>query len=92
VLRRILGPKREEGAGGWRRLHNEYLHNLYASLNVIRVIKSRRMRWAGQVVRMGNMRHVYDILIGKFDGKRPLGRPRHRWENNTRMDIREIGW
>jgi hypothetical protein len=79
VLRRIFRPKRKEVAGGWRRLHDEELHNLYASLNIIRVIKSRRTRWAGHVTRMGTIRNVYNILIGKLEGKRPLGRPRRRW-------------
>jgi hypothetical protein len=72
VLSRIFGPKREEVAGGWRRLHNEELHNLYASLNFIRMITSRRMWWAGLVARMGKMRNAYKILVGKPDGKRPF--------------------
>jgi len=82
VLRRICGPKREEVAGGWRRLHNEELHKLYSSPNVIRAIKSRKMRWVRQVARMREMRRAYKILVGKPEGKRPLGkpRPRHRWD------------
>jgi hypothetical protein len=90
VLRRVFGPKREEGAGGWRKLHNEEFHNLYASPDVINVIKSRRMRWAGHVALMIEMRNTYRILIGKPEGKRPFGRHRSRWENNIRMDLREI--
>jgi hypothetical protein len=76
LLRRIFGPKRDEVTGEWRRLHNE---DLYSSPNIIRVIKSRRMRWAGHVVRMGEGRGAYRILAGKPDGRRPLGRSRHRW-------------
>jgi hypothetical protein len=78
--------------GGWRRLHNEELHNLYASPNIIRVITSKGMRWAGHISQMGEMRNAYSILIGKPEGKRPLGRARHRWEDNIRMDHREIRW
>jgi len=77
-------------AGGWIRLHNEDLHNLYASPNNIRLIKSRRLRWAGHVARMGTLRNAYSIPVGKPECKRPLGRPRHRWEDNIRMDLREI--
>jgi hypothetical protein len=90
VLRRIFGPKREED-GSWRKLHNDELYNLYSSPNIVRVIKSRRMRWAGHVARMGEGRGVYRILIGVPEGKRPLGRPRRRWEDNIKMDLREIG-
>jgi hypothetical protein len=78
VLRRIFGPKREEVKGQWRKLHNEELHILYSSPNIIRQIKSRRMRWAGLVARMGEERNVYKVLMGKPEGKRPLGRPRRR--------------
>jgi hypothetical protein len=92
VLRRIFGPKRDEETGEWRRLHNEELHILYSSPNIIRQIKSRRMRWAGHVARMGEERNVYRVLMGKPEGKRPLGRPRHRCEDGIRMDLREIGW
>jgi hypothetical protein len=89
VLRRNFGSKREEVAGGWRRLHNEELRNLYASPN-IRVIKSRSMRWEGNVVWLGEMRNAYQILVRKPEGKRPLGRPVRRWEG-TIMDLREMG-
>jgi hypothetical protein len=78
--------------GGWRRLHNEELHNLYASQNVIRVIKLRRMRVAGHVAHVGEMRILSNILVGKPEGKRPLGRPKRRWEDNIRMYLRAIGW
>jgi hypothetical protein len=73
-------------------LHNEELHNLYSSPDIIRQIKSRRMRWAGHVARMGEGRNVYRVLVGKPEGKRPLGRPRRRWEDGIKMDLREIGW
>jgi hypothetical protein len=92
VVRRIIGPKRKEVAGGWRRLHNEELCNLYNSPNIIRVIKSRRMRWAGHVARRGEMRNAYRDLVGKHEEKRPLGILRRGWENNIRMDVREVGW
>jgi hypothetical protein len=91
VLRRIFGPKRDEVTGGWRKLHNEDLHGLYSSCSIVRVIKARRMRWAGHVVRMGEVRGAY-ILVGRPEGRRPLGRPRHRWEDNIKMDLREIGF
>jgi hypothetical protein len=87
-LRRIFGPKREEG-GSWRKLHNDELHSLYSSPNIVRVIKSRRMRWAGHVARMREGRGVYRVLVGRPEGKRPLGRRRRRWEDNIRMDLRE---
>jgi hypothetical protein len=90
VLRRIFGPKREEN-GSWRKLHNYELHSPYSSLNTVRVIKSRRMRWAGHVARMEEGRGVYRVLVGKPEGKRPLGRPRRRWEDNINLDLREIG-
>jgi hypothetical protein len=73
-------------------LQNEELHNLYSSPNIIRQIKSRRIRWAGHVARMGEERKVYRVLVGKPEGKRLLGRPRHRWENGIRMDLKEMGW
>jgi hypothetical protein len=93
VLRRILfRPLREEAAGDWRRLHNEELHNLYASPHIIMMIKSRRVGWAGDVALMGEMRNAYKILVGKLEGKRPLEKPRRRWENDIRMDLTEIGW
>jgi hypothetical protein len=92
VLRRIFGPKRDEVIGGWRELHNEELHNLYCSPNIIRIIKSRRMRWAGHETLMGEKSNAYRILVEKPEGKRPLGRPRCRWEDNIRMDLRKTGW
>jgi hypothetical protein len=79
VLRRIFGPKRDEVTRGWRKLHNEELHGLYSSPSIIRVIEARRMRWAGYVARMGVVRGAYNILVGRPEGRRPLGRPRHRW-------------
>jgi hypothetical protein len=91
VLRRLFGPKRDEVMGEWRKLHNEELNNLYSSPNVVWVKKSRRMRWAGHVERMGEGIGVYRVLVGKPEGRRPLGRLRHRWENNIRMDLREVG-
>jgi hypothetical protein len=91
VLRRIFGPKRDEVMGEWRKLHSEELHNLYSSPDIIRQVKSRRMRWAGHVARMGEERIVYKVLVGKPEGKRPLGRPRCRWEDRIRMNLREIG-
>jgi hypothetical protein len=91
VLRRIFGPKRDEVTGERRKLHNEELHNLYSSADIIRQINSRRMRWAGHVARKGEERKVYKVLVGKPEGKRPLGRPRRRWEDGIRMDLREIG-
>jgi hypothetical protein len=89
VLRRILRPKREED-GSWRKLHNDELHDLCSSLNIFRVIKSRRMRWAGHVARMGEGRGVYGVIVGMPKGKRPLVRTRCRWEDNIKMDISEI--
>jgi hypothetical protein len=87
VLRRIFGPERDEVIGGWRKLHNEELHGLYSSPSIIRVIKARRMRWAGYVARMGEVRGAYNILVGRPEGRRPLGRPRRRWEDNIKMDL-----
>jgi hypothetical protein len=87
---RIFGPKREED-GSWRKLHNNELQSLYSSPYIVRVIKSRRMRWAGHVARMGEGRGVYRVLVGRPEGKRPLGRPRRRWEDYIKMDLREIG-
>ena len=91
VLRRTFGPKRDEVTGEWRKLHEEELNNLYSSPNIVRVIKSRRIRWAGHVVHMGEGRGVYRVLVGKPEGRRPLGRPRRRWEDNMRTDLREVG-
>jgi hypothetical protein len=90
-LRRIFGPKRVGMTGGWRKLHNEELHNLYSSLSIIIIIKSRRMKWVGHVARMGEKRNVYRLLVGKPEGKKPLGRPRSRWIDNIKMDLLEIG-
>jgi hypothetical protein len=92
VLRRIFGPRRDEVKGDWRKLHNEELHNLYCSPNVIRMIKSRRMRWAGHVARMGETRNAYRLLVGMPEEKRPLGKPSRRWVDNISMDLGEIGW
>jgi hypothetical protein len=88
VLKRIFGPKRDEVTGGWRKLHNEELRNFYSSPSIIRMIKSRRMIWVGLVARMGGKRNAYRILLGKPEGKRPLGRPRRRWMYNRKMDFR----
>jgi hypothetical protein len=90
VLRRIFGPRRDDVTGEWKRLHNEELNDLYSSPNIVRVIKSRRMRWAGHVARMGEERVLYRVLVGKPEGKRPLGRPRHRRVDNIRMDLQEV--
>jgi hypothetical protein len=92
VLRGIFGPKRDEVTGEWRRLHNEELSDLYSSPNIIPVIKSRRMRWAGHVACMGEGRGAYRILVGRPEGRRPLGRPRRRWKDNIKMDLQEDGW
>jgi len=91
VLRRIFGPKRDGVTGEWRRLHNEELNDLYSSPNIVRVIKSRRMRWAGHVARVGEERWVYRFLVGKPEGRRPLGRLRRRWVDNIRTDLKEVG-
>jgi hypothetical protein len=91
VLRRIFGPKRDEVTGEWRKLHNEELRNLYSPPDIIRQVKSRRMRWTGHVARIGEERKMYKIWVGKPEGKRPLGRPRRRWEDGIRMDLRETG-
>jgi len=91
VLRRIFGPRRDEVTEEWRRLHNEELNDLYSPPNIVRVIKSRRMRWAGLVARMGEEREVYRVLLGKPEGRRPLGRPRRRWVDDIRMQLQEVG-
>jgi hypothetical protein len=92
VLRRIFGLKRDEVTGEWKRLHNEELYGLCFSPNIIPVTKSRRLRWAGHVARMGERRGVYRVLVGKPKGGRPLGRPRRRWEYTIKMNLREVGW
>jgi hypothetical protein len=92
VLKRIFGPKRDQITGEWRKLHSGELHNLYSSPDITRQIKSRIMRWAGHVARIGEGRNVYWVLVGKPEGKRPLGRPRRRWEDGIKMDLEEIGW
>jgi hypothetical protein len=87
VLRRIFIPKRDEVTGGWRKLHNEEIHNFYSSPSIIRMIKSRTMRWTGHVARIVEKRSAYRILLGRPEGKRPLGRARHRWVHNIKMDL-----
>ena len=91
VLRRIFGPRRDEVTGEWRRLHYEELNDLYTSPNIVRVIRSRRMRWAGHVARIGEERGVHKVLVGKPVGRRPLGRPRRRWVDDIRMDLQQVG-
>jgi len=91
VLRRVFGSKRDEVTGEWRKLHNEGLRDLYSLPNIVQVVKSRRMRWVGHVARMGEGRGVHRVLVGKPEGKRPLGRPRCRWEDNIKIDLREVG-
>ena len=90
VLKRIFGPKRNEVTGKWRKLYNEELVDLYSSANIVRVIKWRKMKWMGHVARMGERRDVYRILMGKPEGKRPLGRPRRSWEDNIKIDLQEV--
>jgi hypothetical protein len=92
VLRKIFGPKRDEVTGEWRELHNEELCDLYCLPNIVRVTKSRTMMWAGRVAHMGERRSVYRVLVRKPTGKRPFGRPRHRREDNIKMDLQEVGW
>ena len=91
ALRRVIGPKRDEVTGEWRKLHNEELRDLYSLPNIVRVVKSRRMGWAGHVARMVEGRGVHRVLVGKPEVKRPLGRPRHRWEDNIKMELQEVG-
>jgi len=91
VLREIFGAKRDEETGEWRRLHNGELYDLYVSSNTLRVIKSRRIKWAGHLARIGERRGVYSVLVGRPEGKRPPGRPRRRWEDNIKMDFQEVG-
>jgi hypothetical protein len=92
VFRRIFGPKKDEVTGGWRKLHNEELHGLYSSPSIVRVMKARRMRWAEHVARMAEARGAYNILVGKPKGRKPLVRPRRRWEDNIKMDLGETGF
>jgi hypothetical protein len=92
VLRRIFGPKRDALTGEWGKLHNEEIRDLYSSPSIITIIKSRRMRWTGHVARMGEKRNAYRLLVGKPEGRRPVGRPRRRWVDNIRMDLGEVGW
>jgi hypothetical protein len=92
VLRKMFGPKRDEEVGEWRKLHNGQFNNLYSSPDIIRQIKSRRMRWAGRVAHTGEGRNVYRVLVGKPEGKRPLERPKHRWADGIRLDLRETGY
>ena len=91
ALRRMFGPKRDEVTGEQRKLHNEELSDVYSSPSIVRLIKSRRMRWAGHLARMEERRGVYRVLVGKSDGRRPLGRPRRRWEDNIKMNLQEVG-
>ena len=91
VLRRIFGPKRDEVTGEWKLPHNEKLNDLYYLPNIVRIIKPRRTSWARQLARMGERRGVYRVLVGKLEGKRPLGRPRCRWEDNIKMNLQEVG-
>jgi hypothetical protein len=91
VLRRVFGPKRDDVTGEWRKLHNAELSDMYSLPNIVRVVKSRRMRWAGHVARMGEERSVHRVLVGKPEGKRPVGRPRRRWEDNIKMYLQEVG-
>ena len=90
VLRRIFGPNSDKGTVEWRKIHNEELNEMCSSLSIVQVIKLRRMRWAGHVACMGESGGVYKVLVGKPGGKRPLGRPRLRWEDNIKMDLQEV--
>jgi hypothetical protein len=92
MLRRIFGPKRDGKVGGWRKLHNEQLHKCCSLPNIISVISSMRMRWAGHVERKGGKRNAYRVLVGKTGGRKTLGRPRRRWDDNIKTDLREVGW
>ena len=91
VPRMIFGAKRHETTGEWRKLHKAELHALYSSSNIINNLKSRQLRWTGHVARMEQSRNAYRVLVGKPGGKRSLGRPRRNWEDNIRMDLREVG-
>jgi hypothetical protein len=90
VFGRIFGPKRDKVTWEWRKLHNEELHDLYSSASIVRVIKSKIIKWAGNVARLVERRGVYRVLVGKLEGKRPLGRPRCRWEDKIRIDLQEV--
>ena len=92
VLRGIFGPKRDEVTDQWRKLHNEELNNLYSLSNIVGLIKSKKIRWAGYVARMVEKRGVYRVLVGKLEGKRPLGGSRRRWDDNIKMDLQEVGY
>ena len=92
MLRRLFGPKRDEVTREWKKVHNEELNDLYSSPNIVRVIKSRRMGWVGHVARMREGRGVYRLLVGKPEGKRPLGKPRRKWEDNIKMDPQDVGF
>ena len=91
VLRRVFGPKRDEVTGEWIKLHNEELMDIYSLPNIVRLVKSRRMRWAGYVARMGEGRGVHSVLVGKPEGMRPLWKPRRRWDDNINLYIQEVG-
>jgi hypothetical protein len=92
MLKRVFGPKRDGVTGEWGRLYNEELYALYSLLNIILMIKSRRLKWAGNMARMGERIGAYRALVGKPERRRPLGRPRHKWEDNIKMDLRQMGW
>ena len=92
VFRRVFGPKRDGVTGELRKLHNGELNDLYSLPSIVRVVKSRRMRWSGHVARMAEDSGVHRVLVAKLEGKRPLGRPRRRWEDNIKMDLQEVGW
>ena len=92
MLRRLFRPKRDEVTGEWKKFHNEELIDMYSLPNIVWVVKSRKMRWAGHVARMGDGRVVNRVLVGKPEGKRPLGRHRNKWEDNIKMDLRKVGW
>jgi hypothetical protein len=91
VLRRIFGPNGEEVTGGWRKLHNEELHNLQSSANIIRIITPRRIRWIGHIASRGEIISL-KVLVGKPKGRRPLGKPTYKYEDNIKMNLKEIGW
>ena len=92
MLRKIFRPRRDKVTGEWRKLYNEELNDLYFSPNIVQVTKLRRMRWLGHVACMGERRGTYRVLMGKLEGRRPLGRPRHRWQDIFKMDLQELGW